>query len=70
VITIAARGHDASGNPTATVVDHVWWTGRALQRQSDNLLRLWSRWSFARVVVDASGIGVAVAAFLAARRGY
>jgi hypothetical protein len=69
VITIAELGRDANGNGTATVVDHVWWTGRDLQRQYDDLLRLWAHWRFARVVVDASGIGAAFASFLASRFG-
>jgi pimeloyl-ACP methyl ester carboxylesterase len=69
VITIAELHRDANGNGVATVVDHVWWTGRDLQRQYDDLLRLWAHWAFTRVVVDASGIGAAFASFLTSRFG-
>jgi hypothetical protein len=69
VITIAELALDETGNGVATVVDHVWWTGRDLQRQYDDLLRLWAHWRFTRVVVDASGIGAAFASFLSSRFG-
>jgi hypothetical protein len=67
VVTIAEVTQDEQGEPTVTVVDHVWWTGRDQVWQYDQLIRLWNEWSFARVCVDASGIGAGIAAFLAAR---
>jgi hypothetical protein len=69
VITIARLERDPAGNPAARVVDHIWWTGRDPARQYEDLLALWQRWTFARVCVDASGIGCATASFLARRLG-
>jgi pimeloyl-ACP methyl ester carboxylesterase len=56
-----------AGQPVAQIAEHVWWTGRDQVWQYENLLRLWQTWSFARVCVDASGIGAGIAAFLANR---
>ncbi|HZU13372.1 MAG TPA: hypothetical protein VFB58_11080 [Chloroflexota bacterium] len=69
VVTIAAVTRNTAGQPVARVVDHVWWTGRSQVWQYEHLLQLWDRWGFARVCVDASGIGAGLASFLAARRG-
>jgi hypothetical protein len=67
VVTIGRVTRDASGSPSLEVIDHVWWTGREYVWQYHRLLELWDRWHFTRVAVDASGIGAAVAAFLAKR---
>jgi hypothetical protein len=67
VVTIARAGRDANGNVTATVVDHVWWTGRDAARQFEDLVRLCEGWNFARICVDASGIGAVTASFLSKR---
>jgi hypothetical protein len=67
VVTIAAVGRDAQGEPIVTIVDHVWWTGHDQVWQYDQLVRLWHLWGFAHVCVDASGIGAGIASFLAAR---
>jgi hypothetical protein len=67
VITIAEVGRDANGQPTCTVVDHVWWTGKDMVWQFDELVQLWERWRFAYAVVDASGIGAGIASFLTSR---
>lgn len=64
VVTIAEVTRDAHGSAVAWVVDHVWWTGRDQVWQFENIIRLWQRWSFARVCVDASGIGAGLASFL------
>jgi hypothetical protein len=68
VVTIA-RVRRGAGEPTIEVVDHVWWTGKEQVWQYEELLRLWERWHFARVAVDASGIGLGISSFLAARHG-
>lgn len=65
VVTIGRVTRDASGSPSLEVIDHVWWTGREQVWQHNELLRLWDRWRFTRVSIDASGIGAGVAAFLA-----
>ena len=67
VATIAEVTRDVSGSAVARVVDHIWWTGRDQVWQYENLVRLWERWRFAHVCVDASGIGAGLAAFLEAR---
>jgi hypothetical protein len=64
VVTIAEVTRDANGSAVARVVEHVWWTGRNQVWQFQNLTQLWERWRFARVCVDASGIGAGLAAFL------
>lgn len=56
--------------PTLRVVEHYWWTGRdhlEAARALDDLL--FDVWSCRRVVVDASGVGQAVATMLARARG-
>jgi Terminase RNaseH-like domain len=65
VISIGDVTRDGSGQPVVRVVEHLWWTGRDQVWQYERLLDLWERWNFARVCVDASGIGAGVAAFLA-----
>ncbi len=51
--------------PRVEVVEHCWWTGRGHQAQYEGLLAtLRDVWGCRRVVVDASGIGAGVAAFL------
>lgn len=67
VITIAEIHRASDGQPIARVVDHLWWTGRDQVWQYGAISRLWERWRFTRVVVDASGIGAGLADFLAAR---
>ncbi len=69
VVTIAEIDRDRNGSPVARVVDHLWWTGRDHVWQYERLSAVWERWQFARVCVDASGIGAGVAAFLAERFG-
>ena len=67
VVTIGEVTRDASGSASLHVVDHIWWTGRDQVWQYERLLDLWVHWEFAAAVVDASGIGAGIAAFLAAR---
>jgi hypothetical protein len=69
VITVAALERDDSGRPAARVVEQIWWTGRDHTRQLEGLEALWRIWSFARVSVDAGGIGHGLARFLAQRFG-
>jgi hypothetical protein len=69
VITIASVERDGTGNAAVRVVNHIWWTGRDPARQYDDFIALWEQWRFARVCVDASGIGAATASFLARRFG-
>ncbi|HLJ68822.1 MAG TPA: hypothetical protein VKX16_15815, partial [Chloroflexota bacterium] len=69
VITIAQLLRDEHGNGVCRVVEHVWWTGRDLERQYADLLQLCERWQPVRLCVDASGIGAAFASFLTARLG-
>jgi len=68
VITVAEVGRDAHGQAIVRVVDHIWWTGRDQVWQYENIMALWEHWGFARVCVDASGIGAGVASFLEARQ--
>ncbi len=68
VITIAAVERDDAGQVVLRIVDHVWWTGRNQVWQYESVLDLWRHWGFARVAVDASGIGAGLAAFLAAQQ--
>ncbi len=69
VVTIAELVPSATGSSQVRVVDHIWWTGHDQVWQFDHLLRLWDHWQFARVCVDASGIGDGLASFLLARHG-
>lgn len=69
VVTVAAVERDVNGSPVARVVDHVWWTGRGQVWQLEGLIDLAARWGFARIAVDASGIGAGIASFLASRFG-
>jgi hypothetical protein len=69
VITIAQLQRDGAGRPAARVVEHVWWTGRDHTWQLEGLETLWREWHFARVCVDASGIGYGLAHFLEQRFG-
>lgn len=68
VITIAEVSRDSKGQTAVRVVDHVWWTGRDQVWQYENILHIWERWGFARICVDASGIGAGLASFLEARQ--
>jgi hypothetical protein len=68
VVTIG-RVTRQGGAATIDVVEHVWWTGKEQVWQYEELLRLWERWRFARVAVDASGIGLGIASFLQRRHG-
>ena len=51
--------------PSLRVVEHYWWTGRPHTEVYSNLVQiLKDLWRCRRVVVDATGIGAGVAAFL------
>jgi hypothetical protein len=69
VVTIAEVTRDGNGCQVVTVVDHVWWTGRSQVSQFEQLLGLFQQWDFARVAVDATGVGAGIASFLTARFG-
>jgi hypothetical protein len=51
------------------VVHHEWWTGRDHQSQYLAVLDIIRTWRIRRIVVDATGIGEALASFLQARLG-
>jgi hypothetical protein len=69
VVTIGRAIRNGQGRVELEIVEHVWWTGKDHTWQYDRLLDLWSRWEFARVAVDASGMGAGIASFLASRHG-
>ena len=51
--------------PSVRVVEHYWWTGRPHTEVYSNLVQILKElWGCRRVVVDATGIGAGVAAFL------
>ena len=51
--------------PALTVVEHHWWTGKPHTETFSGLVHLLKNvWGCRRVVVDATGIGAGVAAFL------
>ncbi len=60
---------EARGESSVEVVKHYAWTGVAHASLHHTLVALLSEWRVARVVVDATGIGEPVAAFLARALG-
>ncbi len=51
--------------PTLSVVEHFWWTGKPHTEIFSTLVHLLKNvWACRRVVVDATGVGAGVAAFL------
>ena len=59
--------NDGSGStlPSLRVVEHFWWTGLPHTENFSRLIHILSEvWGCRRVVVDATGIGAGVAAFL------
>ena len=59
-----------SKNPSLSVVEHHWWTGKHHTETYSTLVHLLKNvWKCSRVVVDATGIGAGVAAFLRKRLG-
>ena len=59
-----------SKNPSLSVVEHHWWTGKPHTETYSTLVHLLKNvWKCSRVVVDATGIGAGVAAFLRKRLG-
>ena len=51
--------------PTLSVVEHFWWTGKPHTEIFSTLVHLLKNvWACRRVVVDATGIGAGIAAFL------
>jgi len=60
-VTPTAGGPNA-GHPITRIVEAYWWTGRPLYEQCDRLIGLLKEtWSCAKVVVDASGLGLDLA---------
>lgn len=55
--------------PAIRIVDHLAMTGVGHREQYARLLALAGRWGLRRLVVDATGLGQPVAAFLAGRLG-
>ncbi len=56
--------------PSLRVVEHHWWTGRPHTEIFSSLVHiLKEKWGCRRVIVDATGIGAGVAAFLRKRLG-
>ena len=56
--------------PSLRVVEHYWWTGRPHTEIFSSLVHiLKDNWGCRRVIVDATGIGAGVAAFLRKRLG-
>ena len=56
--------------PSLRVVEHYWWTGRPHTEIFSSLVHiLKENWGCRRVIVDATGIGAGVAAFLRKRLG-
>ena len=56
--------------PSLRVVEHYWWTGRPHTEIFSSLVHiLKDTWGCRRVIVDATGIGAGVAAFLRKRLG-
>ena len=54
-----------SKNPSLSVVEHHWWTGKPHTEIYSTLVHLLKNvWKCRRVVVDATGVGAGVAAFL------
>ena len=54
-----------SKNPSLSVVEHFWWTGKPHTETYSTLVHLLKNvWKCRRVVVDATGVGAGVAAFL------
>ena len=69
VVTIGELHYtgDALGskNPSLSVVEHHWWTGKPHTETYSTLVHLLRNvWKCRRVVVDATGVGAGVAAFL------
>jgi hypothetical protein len=60
---------DSKGEATVEVVRHYGWTGAPHAALHQSLVALLREWRIARVVVDATGIGEPVAAFLAKALG-
>ncbi len=51
--------------PTLSVVEHFWWTGKPHTEIFSTLVHILKNvWACRRVVVDATGVGAGVAAFL------
>ncbi len=74
VVTIGELRSNDDGSgfvlPSLRVVEHFWWTGRPHTEIFSNLVHiLKDTWGCRRVVVDATGIGAGVAAFLRKRLG-
>ena len=71
VLTIArvVMPEEPSGEATIEVVRHYAWTGAPHAALHRSLVALLSEWRVAKVVVDATGIGEPVAAFLAKALG-
>ncbi|MBI4236615.1 MAG: hypothetical protein HY688_04595 [Chloroflexi bacterium] len=66
VLTIAEveRPADELRQPIARVVEHRWWTGQPHQQAYQALLDVIRAWRPALVLVDATGLGEPIAAFL------
>ena len=74
VVTIGELRSNDDGSgfvlPSLRVVEHFWWTGRPHTEIFSSLVHiLKDTWGCRRVVVDATGIGAGVAAFLRKRLG-
>lgn len=70
VVTIGRLSWDADREPVLEVVEHYRWTGHDHKRQFGALRRLLREvWDCRRVVVDATGIGAGLAAWLASELG-
>ena len=69
VVTIGEMEKPGAGKgsklPSVRIVEHYWWTGRPHTEVYSNLVQiLKDLWRCRRVVVDATGVGAGVAAFL------
>ncbi|NLG29540.1 MAG: hypothetical protein GX557_16650, partial [Chloroflexi bacterium] len=63
-VTVVELTRDAQGWPTFRVVDRRYWTGRPQPELFGALTALAEHWAAARLVVDATGLGAGLAAFL------
>jgi hypothetical protein len=66
VLTVAEVGGTL---PAVRVIRHYWWTGRGPAELYGQMLDLLRAWGVRRVAVDATGMGMGLAGFLAAALG-